>query len=260
MNTPKKRFLSALATITLVALLPSLAVARTFTDVKGRTIEAKIVAFTGGDKIVIERGGSEFTVPVAMFSSEDQEYIKLWKEEHPTAERIDADFRYYVDLERAKGDTEFADKVYKDERLQTQNWNYDFSVTNNGATDLAELRIAYQVFIEDIVDKSGNYRMMSVTNSKAEMKIDRILEEAKIDVLPSKKRADIVKTFALEKYVDRDGGKVAVAAQDKVIGLWIRVYKGDTLLGEYQKVASGMSMKGLRWDENDKGGANVQVR
>ena len=259
MNAPLRKSLVLLAILSLGAFHRS-AIARTFTDTKGRTIEAKLVAFTGGDKIVIERGGSEFTVPVAMFSSEDQEYIKLWKKEHPTAEKVDADFRYFVTLERAKGDTEFADKVNRDERLQTQNWTYDFSITNNGDTDLADLRIAYQILVEDIVDKNGNYRMMSVTNAKADMKVERILEEAKVDVLPVKKRADIVKTFALEKYVDRDGGKVAVSAQDKVIGLWIRIYKGDTMLAEYQKAASGMSLKNIRWDKNDKGSAKVQIR
>ncbi len=232
--------------------------ARIFKDTKDREIEAEIVASSGPDKIIIERAGKEFPVPINMFSLDDQVYIKEWKESNPDKVRIDADFSYYIDLSRA--DTDSKETKYLQSRMQTQNWTYDFSVTNKGDNDLEDIRIVYQIIIADIVDAKGNYNRMAYTNQKADLKIQRIKEEVKVAVLPAQKRADIKKTFGVEKYVDRDGSAVAVAAQDKITGIWIRIYKGDLILGDYRRPATGESMKDIPWDENERGKPTAVIR
>jgi len=232
--------------------------ARIFKDTKGREIEAEIVASSGADKIIIERAGKEFPVPINMFSLDDQVYIKEWKESYPDKVRIDADFSYYIDLSRA--DTDSKETKSLQSRMQTQNWTYDFSITNKGNNDLEDIRIVYQILIADIVDANGNYNRMAYTNQKADLKIQRIKEEVKVDLLPAQKRADLKKTFSVEKYVDRDGSRVAVAAQDKVTGIWIRIYKGDMVIGDYRRPATGESMKDIPWDENETGRATAVIR
>lgn len=234
--------------------------ARTFTDAKGREIEAEILARSGNDKIVIEREGKEFTVPIGMFSAEDQIFIKEWIAQNPDAVKLDVDFNYFVTLERKKMESEFADKVYRDERLQSTPYLYDVSVTNQGEHTLDKLKIIYQILIEDIVDANGNYRSMSYTNEKAKMKLQRIKQELIVDELPSKKRADFTKQFNVERYVDRDGGRVAVAAQDKIVGIWIRVYRDEQLLDEYNRTESGYRLDGIPWDEGASQDSGVSIR
>ncbi|MCP5551237.1 MAG: hypothetical protein H7A53_10150 [Akkermansiaceae bacterium] len=41
--------------------------------------------------------------------------------------------------------------------------------------------------------------------------------------------------FPTEYYVDRDGGRVDNAVSDKILGVIIRVYRGDQVLDEYKK-------------------------
>ncbi len=255
--------LNALKSVFAAVMVASFAVAgcaeaRVFKDAKGREIDAEIVASTGADKIIIEREGTEFPVPINMFSLDDQVYIKEWKESNPDKVRIDADFSYYIDLSRAETDSK--ETKFLQSRMQTQNWTYDFSITNKGENDLADIRIVYQIIIADIVDAKGNYNNMAYTNQKADLKTQRIKEEVKVDLLPAKKRADLKKTFAVEKYVDRDGSRVAVAAQDKVTGIWIRIYKGDMIIGDYRRPATGESMKDIPWDENERGKATAVIR
>ncbi|MEM1297441.1 MAG: hypothetical protein AAGH89_18895, partial [Verrucomicrobiota bacterium] len=115
--------------VVAIALSISPLPARTFTDAKGRKIEAEILARSGRDKIVIEREGKEFTVPIGMFSIDDQIFIKEWIEDNPEAVKLDANFSYFVTLERQRTDTEFADKISRDERIQTTPYLYDVSVT-----------------------------------------------------------------------------------------------------------------------------------
>jgi len=234
--------------------------ARVFKDTKGREIEAEIVATSGTDKIIISRAGKEFPVPINMFSLDDQTYIKEWIKEHPDAERLDVKINWFVDLKRAEGDSAMVDKVDYDERLQTQNWVYDFSISNAGPSDLSDVRVVYQILIEDIVDANGNFRRMSITNEKAKAEIQRIKVEVPIESLPANKRADIKKQFSTEKYVDRDGRRVAVAAQDKITGIWIRIYKGDKIIADYSRPATGASMRDIPWDDNETRSPTAVIR
>jgi len=56
--------------------------ARTFTDASGRTIEAEIIEYDGGESVKIRRGDAqEFSLPLARLSAEDQAYIRAWEPE-----------------------------------------------------------------------------------------------------------------------------------------------------------------------------------
>ncbi len=241
----------------VAALFP--AHGRTFTDSKGRSIEAELVARSGANKIVIQRAGKEFTVPIAMFSADDQIFISEWITKNPNAVRMDVKLNYFVDLKKGKVSSELADKYNRDERLKTMPQVYDFSIRNVGSHNLTDLRVVYQVLIEDYVDTNGNYRSMSYYNQKAKKKIQRIRDEVKIGDLAIEKRVDIQKPFNIEKYIDRDYGKVAVAAQDKVIGIWIRVYRQDKLLDEYKRAVNG-NLRGISWEEGAEDESTVTIR
>lgn len=60
-------------------LLTSVLPARTFTDAKGRAMEAEIVSVKDTSVTIRRADGQSFTVPVTTFSAEDQAFIKAWK-------------------------------------------------------------------------------------------------------------------------------------------------------------------------------------
>src|SRR5690606_24178252 len=69
-----------------LTMLVSAVHARTFTDATGRTLEAEIVEYSGGDSVTIRRDdGQQFTLPLDRLSTADQEYIRAWKPAERTA-------------------------------------------------------------------------------------------------------------------------------------------------------------------------------
>lgn len=65
--------------------MPHALTARTFTDTKGRAMEAEVVS-VNGVKVTIKRAdGRTFSVPATTFSQADQDYIKAWKPGAPAA-------------------------------------------------------------------------------------------------------------------------------------------------------------------------------
>ncbi len=55
--------------------------ARTWTSSDGKAIEAEFVRYEGGDKVVIEMNGKEFTVPFSKLSQTDLEWLEQKKKE-----------------------------------------------------------------------------------------------------------------------------------------------------------------------------------
>jgi hypothetical protein len=54
--------------------------ARTWTDVKGRTIEADIVRKDGA-VVIVKKGGKEVRLPLHLLSEADKEFVEKWEEE-----------------------------------------------------------------------------------------------------------------------------------------------------------------------------------
>lgn len=73
-HMPPTRILAALA---LATSLASLVNARTFTDDKGRKIEAELLSVDGSE-VTLNKGGRKFTLPVTRFSQADQKFIREW--------------------------------------------------------------------------------------------------------------------------------------------------------------------------------------
>ncbi|WP_269536981.1 C39 family peptidase [Cerasicoccus fimbriatus] len=71
----------SLATTLLLAITALASDARTFTDSHGRTLEAEIVAYDGGETVKIRRDdGQVFDLPLDRLSAGDQAYVQSWLE------------------------------------------------------------------------------------------------------------------------------------------------------------------------------------
>lgn len=221
------------------------ATARTFKNTEGTEIEATIVA-AAGNAVVLNVKGKEYTIPVNTLSPEDQLYIKEWSEANPTAVKLD--FSFYADLRDLP--KEKANYVDYDERLQVYPKEYSISVTSRNATPVKDVRVEYQIFVQDYVRTELNeFRRLAYCGSNRTAQTQRIKGTKEVSHLDKEARIDIDHGFSTEKYVDRDYGRIDVAKLDKVMGIWVRVYKGNVVVDEYKDSEATFSIDNLSWEE-----------
>lgn len=232
----------------LFFLLPSPDLSsREFTDAKGRKIEAELVGFSG-DTVIISRSGKEFPVPVASFSTDDQEYIKTWIAGNPGAARFK--FGFYADLDKEQGGNQRkAPGNMVDDKLKTIPYNYEMIVYNKGIAPAEGIEIRYEIYIDDYVDVVNNRMTRMAVGGAKYGKLQTIAGKIEDVTIPASGRHDFKRDFNTEFYIDRDGGKTDEAAIDKVIGLRIRVYKDGKVLGEHIEAEDDHAMKDVQWQD-----------
>ncbi|MEX2580147.1 MAG: hypothetical protein WD342_13900 [Verrucomicrobiales bacterium] len=222
--------------------------AREFTDAEGRTIEAELVAHAG-DNVVIRMGAKEFAVPVSTFSLDDQQYIKTWIDENPSSIRLN--LGYYTDLK--KGDTAQSKAPGRmiDDKLKTIPYTYEMIVYNKDIAPLEDIEIRYEIYVADFVDTRNNrFTRMAVGGNKTE-RLQTIAGKFPVAEIPPQGRQDFSRTFDTEFYIDRDGGKTDASAIDKVIGVRIRLYQGERLLGEHEEGEDSTRMAKTSWTDEE---------
>lgn len=230
--------------LTLALVLP--AAARTFTDNQGRTIEAELVGHSG-DTVVISRGGKEFPVPVTNFSLDDQEYIRQWIEANPGSARFR--FRYYADLDQVDQSQRDAPGGAYEDKLKTFGWEYEMIVSNLEVTPAKGIEIRYEIYINDYVDVVNNRFVGLAVGADKVAKIQTIAgTTGEIDIAAGG-RFDFKREFDIHSYIDRDGGVTDEAASDKVIGVRLRVYKGDQIVGEFVEAEDDHLMDRTTWQD-----------
>ena len=70
----------------LIPLIAIVAEARDFTDIEGRTIDAKVLSVENDSvKLELSSDGATYDVPLARLSAEDREFLKDWKPAEPEA-------------------------------------------------------------------------------------------------------------------------------------------------------------------------------
>jgi len=70
--------------IPALLLISNLADARTWKDNRGRTIEAEMLRIEG-EAAIVNRGGQEVRLPLAILSEQDKQFVANWKPEKPAA-------------------------------------------------------------------------------------------------------------------------------------------------------------------------------
>lgn len=245
--------LSHLLSFSLLCFFSTLASvqARTFTDAKGRQIEAELVAHSGKN-IVISAKGKEFSVPITSFSAPDQEYINGWIAENPDAIDVDYKFRYYADHKRESGFVRESGRAI-DDSVKIKKNKYDILVYNNDSKPITDVDIRYEIYVADfVVMKGKQFSSMAYTHSKSE-KLEVIAGELKDQTIPVKGRIDASREFFTEFYVDKDGAYTGATAEDKVIGVTVRVFKAGKKLDEYSVAEDTNRMKKMSWQDKKAG-------
>lgn len=247
--SPIRVLAPALLILIQLCLLPASRLsAREFTDAKGRKIEAEITGATPDGKVEILRGGKTITAPITLFSLDDQDYIRKWIKEHPDA--VSYRFNYYVDLDELREQNSAREGSMVTDKLKTKPQRLLVNVTNKNPIPIKDLKVVVDAVVDDAVNiVDGSYARLAVGAKRSELvRTQRFRAEGTFPEINPKGRAELTFEFNIERYVDRDGGKVDGTATDRVLGAWIRVYKGGKMVGEFKR-AFESKFDEIKWSD-----------
>ena len=124
----------------------------------------------------------------------------------------------------------------------TEDCIYTITLTNNAFKDAAAMEVKYLVFVERqrAGEKTGNEHIERVTGTKA---VEGIKSHQKTSVETDKFTLNQNQLAAGWHYTN--GGKTS--AKDSVKGVWVRVYQGGTVIGEYVNPSTIRTRE--KWEE-----------
>lgn len=217
---------------------------RDFTDATGRKVSGELLAHAG-DQIVLQVGAKEFVVPVSNFSAEDQTYIQEWITANPGAVRYR--FSFFSDLEKLSVSQAKAPGSMYEDKLKVMPQEYEMIVFNKEVVPVTDLEVRYEIYIDDYVDIRENaFTAMAVGGAK-KARLETVAGSFPVASIPAGGRVDFTREFNIEFYIDRDGGKTDAAATDKVMGVRIRVYKADQVIGEFVDDLESYDLAKVAW-------------
>jgi hypothetical protein len=215
---------------------------RKFTDTKGRIIEGEIVKYDTGREMVsikCKKRGTK-TVPIGIFSEEDQTYIISWNEN----QYFLSDRFLSVDVSRLKRKNK--KRSHESDGMSRKSYDHNFiiKIKNTSTTDFDDVEIGYVIHFSQEIH----------INAKTEKKEKRgTLFEKETVTLPGKSEKNIkTKTVEIETYKESDYNLVWPDLSGKVNGIIIKLS---------MKTKSGETIsKQIRYPENMKYAWTAQTK
>lgn len=205
---------------------------RPFTNDNGTVIQAELVSHKG-DKVKLRRtDGKEFEVNPAIFSTEDEDYIKTWMARTP----VTKNYNFKIAISKKKMEANSMNMGYK--RVKNDLWSYVLAVTNNSQDSVSNLTVHYRVFYSNAAD--GSYFSFDDRTPL------RVIEGSeKIDaVLPFNGTREVTTTPVQIDVVDYDGS--GYRYKDQLKGCLVRIVD-ETGKAVFDWVSPEVGMKGKGW-------------
>jgi hypothetical protein len=207
----------------------------TFKDTQGREMKAKITLVRGDDIYIERRDGLETKVPRSIFCKADQDYITEWER----MAFLKSDF-----LEVNFTTTESDKRKSSSGGIERENYNvhYNILITNTAHEDLTDIKVEYLFLkFEDFLSAT----------KRSEGKLLRFKGSSKIKKIPAREEVSVsteeipmLESDLESGYVWTNGAKKS--SKDKLKGIWVKIYSGDTLVHEYSRPATMINNE--KWD------------
>ena len=198
---------------------------RTFTDVKGRQMEAKITRVSGKDIYIERRDGLNTRVDISVFSEADQEYIKRWA--------------YNTLLESGIFDVRFSSKrsdrnKYTECGIEYEEYNmhYNIVITNNDYDhDFEAIKVEYLIvkFEDALAAKKKSHGTIQRFKGSASYHLIKAREEVSV----ATETFPMMETELAPGFVWTNGGKKD--SKDVIRGIWVKIYVDGKLVHELSK-------------------------
>lgn len=189
-------------------------------------MEAKLTLVSGDDVYIERRDGLATKVDIAVFSKEDQNFIRAWARKQAIKDDS-IEVRFTTDVENKSrwenNGTSIMRKTWKE--------SYGIVLKNHSYMDLKNIRIDYLIFkFEDAL----------AAQKRSEGSVRRLTGSTKIPLIKAGEEATaITEKFPMLEtklepgYYWTDGGKKT--SKDDMHGIWIKVYVGDILATEVSR-------------------------
>jgi hypothetical protein len=203
---------------------------RTFTSADGRQMDAALTRVRGDDVYIERRDGLATKVDIALFSAEDQAFIRQWGRLHALRDGgMEIDFKTHA--------TRPSDPQLDGGILRTT-WEegYELVVKNETAAVLEDVEITYLLF--KYQDKLGAHKRNEgeIEREKGTLTIDRI--DAFGEGIARTKQLPMLETELAPNYVWEDRGKQE--SEDEMRGIWVRVFLDGAQVHEISRPESLM--------------------
>ena len=222
-KTPMKKYYTYILSI----LLPVIAVCsdfRTFTDKQGRQMQAKINQVSGDDVFIERRDGLATKVSATIFSEEDQTFIRQWaRKQMLKGGAIEARF----------SDKESDKTTIRSGGIRSSKFDAHYEVILQNTTDQEIHDIHVEYLILKFEDKLA-------AKKRREGELERKKGKIHLDSLSGRteRRLPTDSFPMLETELEAgwvwSGGEAGKArdSEDKLKGIWVKVYVGDLLVLE----------------------------
>lgn len=252
-NSPTSCRRALLSSLLFLTALPSPAAPRTFTDTKGRKIEAEVVRVSGSKVTLKLANGKTSTIPISLLSDRDQMFVKVWSEvdkKSPGGKKskpeIPDNVTYRlvleVDKERSKKGTTVRENVAE---VRADEWIYEVEIQNRSRVNLEGLEMSYRIYVDPVASKKISFLEDPPKFYGGRVEIAPVADGRKV---MAKTGPAIVKELELDgDRVFNDGSRNDL--EDKLEGVWIKLWHGDRKVGEFKSNSS--TVKKATWVDNE---------
>jgi hypothetical protein len=202
--------------------------ARVFTAKDGRTIEGEVLGFEG-DTVRVKRAdtGQVFALPLDALAVDDRQALLAEAKAAAAKPKPLPPGSLQIDLSRSMFGSEKKDDTGLS--YTYEQWGFNIVVTNRSNQLLQKLRAEYVLFLDPSEQRVG---------ATKDLKLKRRRGQAGLDDLPMSARTqfrtdtvEAVKVSLKPGWVWGEADKKRTM-RDKLLGVWVRVYRGDELISE----------------------------
>ncbi len=203
---------------------PPQTLSHTFTNANGTTIQAVILSVVG-DEVNLQRDdGQKFRPKIALFSQADQAYIRLW-----VARSIGAKGIVAFNASTVKGISKGSLPTLQKTTASTWQENYSVRVKNQTTMTWPKLRFEYIIF--KLVAQFDQLPPDDFTVQRFGGSFDVDDFTAGQEKVFSLDKINMTETKLVAGYYLGNGAPATV--DDKLKGIWIRVYDGTNMIQEW---------------------------
>lgn len=205
---------------------------RTFKDSQGREMIAKVTRVSGDEVYIERRDGLSTRVPISLFSTEDQEFIRDWESKNYLKSGI-------IEIRFSEDESDDSTRSSGGIRSTTYDAGYEVILKNAGDRDVSDIKVEYLIF---------KFTDRVAAKKRSDGKFERQKGDLELATLKSRsesrlptKRFSMLETELESGYVWAGGeaGK-SPDSKDKLEGIWVKVYVGDMLIIEQARPESLM--------------------